>query len=184
MSQSNLSCDTVYIVYVSSPATHAQLERFLFICRNALGPCPDRAKLASSAIPAQKGKNTLYMSLSHSLTLSAPQACCSRRSHAPHASRVLARAPAPLSPGSRPPKNESGQPGDEKSVGYPLGDVIASISRISAGVSCQLKARADARSPSAHALLLASHALRPGSGVGAGLGVGAGAGGRGRGKVG
>ena len=52
-----------------------------------------------------------------------------------------------------------------------MGDVIASISFISAGVSCQLKARADARSPSAHALLLASHALRPGLGLGVGLGL-------------
>ena len=58
-------------------------------------------------------------------------------------------------------KNESAQPGDEKSVGYPFGDVMASISVISAPVSCQLKARAEARSPSAHALLVASHALRP-----------------------
>ena len=32
-------------------------------------------------------------------------------------------------------KNESGQPGDEKSVGYPFGDVIASSSFISASES-------------------------------------------------
>ena len=55
-------------------------------------------------------------------------------------------------------KNESGQPGDEKSVGYPLGDAMASISLISAAVSFHRKALADARSPSAHALLVASHA--------------------------
>ena len=38
---------------------------------------------------------------------------------------------------------------------------MASISFVSAAVSSQLKARADARSPSAHALFVGSHALRP-----------------------